>query len=140
MTNNFLRSVNSILLVLGVLGASVQQAEGSWFSDFTGINVDLQAGRVQIGTPQPIRGIQVLPGVLSRLPQDVANLGNPAGVALAVAIRHAKAQAARGARDMPPYIRQALERYFPADILDSVKFNTFDRTRLALDAATMMLN
>jgi len=126
--------------VFAILTTSAPELRGSWLSDFTGINIDIPAGKVQIGTPQPIRGIQQLPGELSRLPQNLANLANPAGGALALALRQAKAQASFGAQPLPPYIRQVLQPYFPADILNSVRFNTFDQARIALDSAVMMLN
>jgi hypothetical protein len=134
VNRNYFRSLSIALLVLFM---SLQQAQGSWVSDFFGVNIDIPAGRVQIGTPQPIRGIQALPDVLRRLPGDIAN---PAGVGLAFAIRHAKEQASPSARPMPTYIRQRLQPYFPADILSSVRFNTFVRAQVTLDSAVMMLN
>jgi hypothetical protein len=41
---------------------------------------------------------------------------------------------------MPPAIRQQLQAYFPADVLQSVRYTTFDAARLGLDTAVMMLN
>jgi hypothetical protein len=130
----------SVSIASLILSMSIPQASASWLSDFLGVNIDIPAGKVQIGTPQPIPALQRLPGVISRLPQDIANLANPAGDALAFALRQAKAQASFGAQPIPPYIRQVLQPYFPPDILNSVRFNTFDRARIGLDSAVMMLN
>jgi hypothetical protein len=128
----------SMTLVLALSGASTAQA--SWFSDFTGINIDVPAGKFEIGTPQPGPAIQRLPGVIQRLPQDMANLANPAGLALAFAIRQAKAQASWSAGPIPAPVRQQLGNMFPTNILQGVRYTTFDRGRITLDSAVMLLN
>ena len=115
-------------------------ASSSWLSDFTGVDVDPWAGKVQVGQPQPLQSIQRLPGVIQRLPQDASNLFNPSGLVLAAAIRQAKAQALNGARPIPPNVLQALGPYFPGDVLQSVRYNTFESARITLDNAVMLLN
>jgi hypothetical protein len=128
-----------VFSVLGLaLFLSSTQVEGSWFSDATGVNVDIAAGRVQIGKPDP-GAIQRLPEVISRLPQDLANAANLPGSALAIAIRNAKAQASNGAVPIPPLIRQKLKPYVSQQILDSVRAN-INVHGLTLNAAVMMLN
>jgi hypothetical protein len=116
------------------------QANASWLSDALGVNADPWAGKFEIGTPQPIQAVQQLPGVIQRLPQDAGNLFNPAGLALAAAVRQAKAQASFGARPVPPNVYQSLSPYFPPGMLTGVRYNTFDRTRITLDSAVMLLN
>jgi hypothetical protein len=115
------------------------QVNASWFSDLTGVNIDLAAGRVQVGRPDPAGAIQRFPDVIRRLPQDMANVVNLPGAALAVAIRNAKAQASNGAIPIPQQIRQILQPYVPAEILNSVRVNINARS-LSLNSAVMMLN
>jgi hypothetical protein len=52
----------------------------SVLSDFWGINLDPWEGKFSVGPPQPISTIERLPQVVQNLPQDVANLANPAGL------------------------------------------------------------
>lgn len=125
-------------LALCILLVSTQ-VEASWLSDLTGINIDVAAGRAQIGRPDPVGAFQRFPEVISRLPQDVANLANVPGSLLAVAVRNAKAQASNGARPIPPQIRQILQPYVPAEILNSVRVN-INVGSLSLNSAVMMLN
>jgi hypothetical protein len=112
----------------------------SWASDFFGPNIDIFGGKFEVGTPQPVQAIGRLPQTIQGIPQDVANLVNPAGLALAAAVRNGKSQAAFGARPIPEYVSQRLQPYFPPDILQSVQYNTFDTARIVLDTAVMMLN
>jgi Domain of unknown function (DUF4157) len=136
MKTYFLKAL--ALVLVGVLLAG--QAQASWFSDLTGINIDPWHGQFQIGIPQPGRAIQQLPGEIQRLPQIVANLFNPAGLALAAAVRQGEAQAGNGARPMPANVYQQLQGYYAPDFLQSVRYNTFDSARISLDSAVMMLN
>src|ERR1039457_5849025 len=85
-------------------------ARASWFSDATGVNIDVPHGRVQVGPPQPIRAIQQLPGEIVRLPQTLANAGNPGGMALVFAIRQANEQARNGCRSAPAEVRSEESR------------------------------
>jgi hypothetical protein len=123
-----------------VLGAMIVPAQASWFSDLTGINWNIPAGTLSVGMPDPVGAIQRFPQTFQRLPQDIANLANPAGSALAFAVRQAKAQALNGAQPIPPNVLGALQAFFPADVLQSVRYNTFDNARIGLDSAVMMLN
>lgn len=120
-----------ISLLIAVLPASL---DASWFSDLTGVNIDIAAGRFQIGRPDL--------GALQRLPniQDVISGLNPAGAALAFAVRQAKAQALNGAQPIPPNIYQQLRPFYPPGFLESVRFNVFTRSNVNLANATMMLN
>jgi hypothetical protein len=127
-------------LVAMVSCALAVPVHASWLSDFTGINIDIPAGRVSVGTPDPAGAIQRLPQVVRNLPQDFANLANPAGSFLAFAVRQGKAQASYGAQPIPPNIFGALQPYFPADVLQSVRYNTFDNARITLDGAVMLIN
>jgi hypothetical protein len=116
------------------------QAHASWFSDLTGVNIDPWHGQFQIGPPQPGRAFQQLPGEIQRLPQTIGNLVNPAGLALAAAVRQGEAQASYGARPMPASVYQQLQAYFAPNFLQGVRYNTFDNARISLDSAVMMLN
>ena len=129
-------------LAFVMIGALLStQAHASWFSDLTGVNIDPWKGQFQIGTPQPGQAIQRLPDVIRRLPQDVANLANPAGLALAAAVRQGEAQASNGAQPIPPNVYQQLQGYFDPGFLQSVRYNTFDSgVGISLESAVMMLN
>ena len=138
-----MNDVVKISLVAMISCALIVPAHASWLSDLTNQNIDLAGGTIQLAPPNPaatVQAIQRLPQVSQRLLQDVANLANPAGSALAFAIRQAKAQASYGAQPIPPNIMGALQGYFPAEVLQSVRYNTFDNARIALDSAVMMLN
>lgn len=129
-------SIGRLALCLALVST---QVEASWLSDLTGVNIDVAAGRVQIGRPDPAGAVRRFPEVIARFPQDLANLVNVPGSALALAVRNAKAQALNGARPIPPQIRQMLQPYVPEEILDSVRVNINVR-RLSLNSAVMMLN
>ncbi len=133
---NFQRIV--AVFVMGALFSTPSQA--SWFSDLTGVNVDPWHGKFEIGLPQPGRAIQQLPDQIRQLPQTIGNLFNPAGLALAAAVRQAEGQASFGAQPIPPSVYQKLQPFFPSDFLQSVHYNTFDRARITLDSAVMMFN
>lgn len=128
------------VLTVALCFTTIVPVQASWFSDFTGINIDVPAGKVQVGRPDPVGATQRLPQTIQNLPQDVANLVNPAGSALAFAIRQAKAQALYSGRPIPANIMAALQPYFPADVLQSVRYTTLDNARIALDSAVMLLN
>jgi hypothetical protein len=130
----------AIFILICLALSSAREANASWVSDAFGLNVDLAAGKIEFGTPDPVGAIQRLPAAVQRLPQDFANLGNPPGLALAFAVRQAKAQAAFGARAMPPDVYQQLTQYFSPAFLQSVAFNTFSNARITLDSAVMLLN
>jgi hypothetical protein len=133
----YFRRVLAVVMMSGLVSA---QANASWFSDLTGINIDPWHGQFQIGIPQPGRAIQQLPGEIQRLPQNLANLVNPAGLALAAAVRQGEAQAGNGARPMPSNVYQQLQGYYAPAFLQSVRYNTLDSARISLDSAVMMLN
>jgi hypothetical protein len=116
------------------------QARASWFSDLTGVNIDPWQGQFQIGPPQPGQALQRLPDVIQRLPQDVANLANPLGLALAASVREGEAQASYGARPIPPAIFQQLQGFFDPAFLVGVRYNTFDSASINLQTAVMLLN
>jgi hypothetical protein len=136
-TMNYIVKSSLVAMVSCALAVPVR---ASWLSDFTGINIDIPAGRVSVGTPDPAGALRRLPQVVQNLPQDFANLANPAGSFLAFAVRQAKAQASYGAQPIPPNIMATLQPYFPADVLQSVRYNTFDNARITLDSAVMLIN
>lgn len=119
-----------ILISLGFALSS----HASWLSEITGIDINIPAGTVRVNTPKP----QAIPQMLQNLPKDVGQaLLNPAGSALATAIRHGAAQAGHGAQPIPQDIRATLAPYFPPHILDKVRWNTYDPNRIAIDSAVI---
>jgi hypothetical protein len=129
-----------VLVVLLTCTLFSVQAHASWFSDLTGVNIDPWHGQFQIGWPQPGRAIQQLPGEIQRLPQTIGNLFNPVGLAFAASIRQAEGQASWGARPIPANVYQQLQAYYAPEFLQSVRYNTFNTTRISLDSAVMALN
>lgn len=117
------------LLVLPAISAW-STASASWLSDRTGINIDVPAGRVQIGTPRP----EAIIPMIQNAPRDLVTfLANPQlGAGLAFVIRQAKAQAQRSAVPISSEIRRQLAPYFPSDILDSVRWTTQDRAGISI--------
>lgn len=101
-----------------------QTASASWLSDITGINIDIPAGKVELGAPNPAA---IVP-MLQNLPKDVAItlLGNVAGNALAFEIRRGEAFHKKNSHPIPPHIKQVLAPYYPAHILDGVSWVAFD--------------
>lgn len=118
----------SAVLVAGVLVAG--SARASWLSDITGINIDVPGGKLEIGRPN----LNAIPRMLQNLPKDAAQFFlNPGGNALALAIRHAKAQASYGCRPIPPQVIQSLSRFLPPQFYSGVCWNTPAAARIALD-------
>lgn len=128
------------LVVVVVTALLSVPAQASWFSDLTGVNIDPWHGQFQIGIPQPGRAIQQLPDQIRQLPQSIGNLFNPAGLALAAAVRQAEGQAGFGARPIPASVYQGLLPFFAPGFLQSVHYNTFDRARITLDSAVLLFN
>lgn len=112
----------------------------SWWSDLTGVDLNPWKGHFQVGAPHPGEAIQQLPAAISRLPQDVANLANPLGLALAIAIRNGESQAMNGAQGIPPYIIGELQGFFDVGFLQSVWINSFDRNQISLQSEIMIFN
>lgn len=111
-------------------------ARASWFSEITGIDIDIPNGTVRIAPPKP----QAIPQMLQHLPQDAAQaLLNPAGNALAVAIRVSRNTAGANAQPIPPAIRAQLAPFFPPQILDRARYNT-SKASLSLPAAINAIN
>ncbi len=110
----------------------------SWLSKITGVHVNLNGGPVvRIEAPQP----QAIPEMLQNLPKDAAQFFlSPQGTALAAAIRHARGQVRPSASPVPPQIRQALAPYFPANILDKVRWASRNNLSWTLDTAVMKLS
>lgn len=106
------------LLVVFLLCCNLQlTANASWLSDITGIDVNVPRGTITFGPPRPDR----IPGMLQNLPKDAATFFlNPAGNALAFAIRQAKEQARRNCGPMPPQVVATLSAFFPNDIFPGV--------------------
>ena len=109
-------TIASLLLLIPALACA------SWLSEITGIDVDLNRGRVEIKPPN----LAVIPQMIQNLPKDVGQaLLNPAAPALATAIRFSRGQALnRGVQPIPASVRQELAPYFPAQLLDKVRWTT----------------
>jgi Domain of unknown function (DUF4157) len=97
-------------------------SQASWLSEITGIDVDLNRGRVAVKAPN----LAAIPQMIQNLPKDVGQaLLNPAAPAVATAIRFSRGQALnRGVQPIPANIRQDLAPYFPPQILDKVRWTT----------------
>lgn len=118
----------SLYLLVFVLSAS--PASASWLSEITGIDINIPAGTVEVKAPNPT----AIPEMLRNLPQDVGQaLLNPAGSALATAIRHAAAQARWGAQPIPDDVKASLAPYIPNYILNKAVWTVFDGNRITLD-------
>jgi tetratricopeptide (TPR) repeat protein len=114
-----------ILLLL-----DAQNAHASDLSKITGIDINIPAGTISFSTPRP----DAIPDMLKNIPNDVLDLLNPYGLKLAFLIRQAQAQARNGAQPIPPNIRAQLVTFFPAYILDKVRWTVYDANRIALDS------
>jgi hypothetical protein len=111
-------------------------ASASWLSEITGIHINPSAGRISVEAPN----IGAIPDMLRNLPKDAAQFFlNPAGAALAEAIRISRNTAGSGAQPIPPAIRQQLAPFFPAQILDKARFNT-NKGALNLPAAIRLID
>jgi len=119
---NSMRLVKSSVLC-AVLAMPVF-CQASWLSEITGIDVDLNRGRVEVKAPN----LAAIPQMIQNLPKDVGQaMLNPAAPALATAIRFSRGQALnRGTQGIPPDIRQTLSPYFPPGILDKVRWTLAD--------------
>jgi hypothetical protein len=122
------------LLSLGLLSES---GHASWWSDITGINIDVPVGRISFDRPHP----EHIPAMLQNLPKDVGQaVFNPLGASMATLIRQAYSQALPGSQPIPPDIRRTLAPFFPPFILDKARWTGFDGNRLSFDSAIMGLN
>ena len=123
-------------ILVGLVLLCAGTVEASWLSNITGIDINVPAGTVTVGRPNPA----AIPDMLRHLPNDVRQfVMNPTGSATATAIRHAAAQARHGSRPIPPEIRATLAPYFPGWILDKASWNTYDPNRIGLDSAILSL-
>lgn len=97
-------------------------AHASWLSEITGIDVDLNRGRVSVKPPNPA----AIPEMIKNLPKDVAQAAlNPAAPILAGMIRVSRGQALnRGTQPIPAHIQQELAPYFPPGLLAKVSWTT----------------
>lgn len=133
MARLILKSVLCLSLAV-LLVCDPVMARASWLSDATGINIDIPKGQISFGPPQP----QAIVPMLQHLPQDAAQFFlNPAGDALAFAIRQAEALARNDCQPVPPAIQQALSPFFPPDIFAGVCWNTAGE-RFSID--TLLIN
>src|SRR5690242_6180157 len=134
-----MEKLRAIFVVTGLAILCAGSTRASLLSDGTGINIDVSRGTVTVGTPQPLGALQQIPGELQRFPQTVANLANPAGLALAAAIRNSNAQARHSCRPAPADIYQTIGAFFPG-VIQAVCYTTADSGRVALDTGVMILN
>ncbi len=105
----------SVFLLLLLL---VVDADASWVSDITGIDINVPKSTITFGPPRPDR----IPMMLQNLPKDVVIFFlNPlAGSALAYAIREAKESARKVCVPIPPTVTMTLASFFPNDFFDGV--------------------
>lgn len=108
-------------------------SRASWLSNISGVDWDVPSGTLRINQPHP----ENIPQALSHFPKDAINFLNPAGNALAFAIRQAKAQASGSARPMPSNIRSILTPFFPAEILDIVRYTTRNHAGTSIATVTL---
>lgn len=103
---------------------TVQPVHSSWFSEITGVDVDLNRGTVSVKAPN----LGAIPEMIENLPKDVAQFClNPAGSGLATAIRFSRGQALnRGTQQIPSNIRQELLPYLPPQLLDRARWTLVD--------------
>ena len=132
-----------VFLVVTISGASTN-ISASWLSDLTGINVDVNEGKVEVNPPtlseipERVRiAFETLPEAIEGTVRDIFN---PAGAALATAIRHARAQASRGAQGVPTRIRDELRGIVPDDVLNDARWNSLDKNHIDLAALTLLHN
>ncbi len=125
------------LSAMAILAALLPtSANASWLSEITGINIDIPNSTVSVSRPKP----EAIPEMLQNLPKDVGQaLLNPAGNALAFAIRASRATAGTDARPIPPNIRAQLSAFFPPAVLDRARFNT-NKASISLPAAINLVN
>ncbi|WP_019010731.1 eCIS core domain-containing protein [Deinococcus aquatilis] len=96
----------------------ISYASASWLSKITGISIDFSTATVKFSKPEP----KAIPEMLKNLPKDAAQFFlNPAGNALALAIRTSK-NAAKNTKPLPDSLKQELTGYFPKEILDQVRW------------------
>jgi hypothetical protein len=111
-------------------------AQASWLSEITGIGIDIPNMTVSVKPPKP----EAIVPMLQNLPKDVGQaLLNPAGNALAFAIRASRSSAGGGAQPIPPHIRAQLAPYFPSQVLDRARYNT-NKASISLPAAINLIN
>jgi hypothetical protein len=119
---------SSLIIVWLCLLHGVCYASG--LSDITGVNWDINNGTFEVGKPD----ISAIPRVIQNLPQDVLQImTNPNGPAIAAAMRYSAGQARHGAQPMPANLKGMLSTFFPANILDKARWNTYDPNRIGLD-------
>jgi hypothetical protein len=107
---------------------------GSWLSDITGIDINVPRGTIQIGRPNPA----AIPQMIQNLPKDVGQFFlNPAGGAVAFAIRQAKEQYRYGCQPMPISIRETLARFYPPELMNGVCYALYDPRRVGLNSILM---
>jgi hypothetical protein len=102
--------------------AAFNISQGSWLSEITGIDIDVNNGTISVKPPN----INAIPPMIQNLPKDVGQaMLNPAAPILAQAIRTSRAQAkSRGTNPIPNEIKSKLSPYFPANLLNSVSWTT----------------
>lgn len=134
------RMINYSIALRVLVGAAIVvapvAASASWLSEITGIDIDIPAGRISIGVPNPA----AIPQMLQNLPKDAAQYFlNPPGAALAGAIRISRHSAGGGEMPIPTNIRNLLAPFFPPQILDKVRYNT-NKASLSLPAAIQVID
>lgn len=110
-------------------------ANASWLSKITGVDVKVRSNSssIEINKPQP----EAIGDAIKHFPNDLKNFLNPAGTALAIAIRDARDNVRPGANRIPANIRNKLSPYFPASILNRVRWKTRSQQGFGLDSIVL---
>ncbi|MCX2545816.1 DUF4157 domain-containing protein [Pseudomonas sp. COW5] len=105
-----------------IVALALSDAQASWLSEITGIDIDVNRGSVSIKPPN----INAIPPMIQNLPKDVGQaMLNPVAPVLAEAIRLSRSQALnRGTQPIPDDVKNKLSPYFPPGILNKVSWTT----------------
>jgi|GEM_PF-1999460 len=123
-------------LLIGATFALIPTAvSASWLSEVTGVDVKVRSSgsSITINRPKP----EAIPEAIEHFPNDMMNFLNPAGTALAVAIRDARANVRPRANKMPQHVKDVLAPYFPASILNRVRWKRQSSAGFGLDSIVL---
>lgn len=123
-------------LLIGVAIAIIPgAANASWLSKVTGVDIKVRSSgsSITINRPQP----EAIPEAIEHFPNDMINFLNPAGTALAVAIRDARSNVRPRANRMPQHVKEVLAPHFPASILNRVRWKRESSAGFGLDSIVL---
>ena len=125
-----MKNLKSSLFFGFVFSQIALTCSASWFSEISGVDIDMNRGTVSINAPKP----QAIVPMIQNLPKDVSQaLLNPAAPVAAAAIRRSRDEAINsGTQPIPAEIKAKLARFFPAYILDKTTW-TVSGSRISID-------